>query len=457
VSSEPPEGDPYKPLPLQLELPPVKPAVVGIPTRGRRDGDGRAERAAVPWRPLVVAVVLLGAIGAATFLFALPRYVRSQCIEQARSHGIALTVDDVSVDLSRFHMIHVAMTAQDLPGARLTAPEVEVETSWLQPKKVSAKGMELSFQGRWDALAASFDKWGASDHGFKGSSWAALAPVITDGSRIVWTDPIGEGARIEAAGVHADVSWRAGGGTVLHASSDNVSTVLPGGTFGPWRVDVDRAPGSSRTCVALDPGVPGMCTVLVVGDEESTTAVDVVLPRSPLARLGIPLQLIGLHGKDLQVDATVHYATRGATRADAAVKGGVHGIEAAGIPRPLDVNWDAALGGDPRTGIDVKQARLAVGPLVGGVKGTFKRYDDGFRVDLAWSAGPVPCAAFDSPLAAGQPFDIAYQLRKLAESAGLTKLTGDVKASATLTFDSRDLGSTAVHFVPEASCSLFGH
>ncbi len=83
-----------------------------------------------------------------------------------------------------------------------------------------------------------------------------------------------------------------------------------------------------------------------------------------------------------------------------------------------------------------------------------KTYVDGFRIDLAWHAGPVPCAAFDAPLGPGQPFDIAYQLRKLAESAGLTRLKGDVSASATLAFDSRDLGATAVTFEPKTTCDI---
>jgi hypothetical protein len=451
VSSEPPQ-DPYKAAPLPLDLPPVTPAIVGIAARRPR---GETARKPVAWRPLVVALLLLAAVGAAAFVYGLPRYVRTQCIEQARSHGIALTIDNVTVEPSRFHLVGVAMTAEDVPGARLAAPELEVETSWLQPRRVIAKGIELSFEGRWDAMAAAFEKWGASDHGFRGSSWAALAPVIMDGSRIVWRGPVGDTARIEAAGVHADATWRETG-VVLHASSDHVSLVLAAGTLGPWRVDVDRTPGASRTCVALDPGVPDICTVLVVGGQDATTAVDVVLPRSPLGRLGVAPELLGLRGKDLQVDATVHYATRGASRADASTKGGVHGIEAPGVPRPIDVAWEGAAGGDPSTGMDVRQARLAVGPLVGAVKGTLKRFDDGFRVDLAWQAGPVPCAAFDAPLAPGQPFDIAYQLRKLAESAGLTKVTGDVKASASLGFDTRDLGSTTLRFAPEAKCGLFG-
>jgi hypothetical protein len=452
VSSQPPEGDPYKPLPLQLDLPPVKPAVVGMALRQAEQG---GPPSALPWRAIAASLVAVAALGSVGLAYGLPRYVRAACIEQARSHGITMTIDEVGVEASRYRLTGVAMTAQDVPGARLSAPEVEVETSWFQPRKINARGIELSFEGRWEAMAAAFDKWGASDHGFRGSSWAALAPIIADGSRVVWRGPIGESARIEAAGVHADISWRELG-TVVHASSDNVSVVVPGASLGPWRVDVDRAPDASRTCVALDPGVPNVCTVLVVGTPQAITAVDVSLPRSPIGRLGIPLGLLGLTGKDLQLDTTLHYAARGPSRADASVKGGLHGIEAPGVPRAFDVAWDASASGDPSTGMDVKQSRLAVGPLVGGVRGTLKRFDDGFRVDLAWQAGPVPCAAFDAPLGPGQPFDIAYELRKLADAAGLTKLTGDVKAAAALAFDSRDLGATTFQFKPEARCSLFG-
>jgi len=71
----------------------------------------------------------------------------------------------------------------------------------------------------------------------------------------------------------------------------------------------------------------------------------------------------------------------------------------------------------------------------------------------------VTCAAFDAPLGAGNPFDVAYQLRKLAEGAGLTgKVTGDVRARGVLAFDSRDLGAAQASFVPEVQCavSLFG-
>jgi len=171
----------------------------------------------------------------------------------------------------------------------------------------------------------------------------------------------------------------------------------------------------------------------------------------------VPPELLGLHGRALQAEAAAHYAAVGADRGEATSKGGLYGIEA-GLPAPLDVSWDGSATGDRRSGLDVKKARLAVGPMVGTMTGTLKTFDDGFRVDLAWTGTPVPCAAFEAPLGAGNPFDVAFQLRKLAEGVGLAKVAGEVSARGELTFDSRDLGAARVEFKPEVKCqvALFG-
>jgi hypothetical protein len=297
-------------------------------------------------------------------------------MDEAQTHAVTLVIDQVKVDVgSGFRLLGVTATTADVPGARLAAPEVDVETKWLKPSKVIAKGIELTLAGRWSTVAAALDAWLSGSRGLHGPGWTSVAPLITDGSRIVWVGPVGENARVEAAGVHADISWPDSGGAVLHASSDNVRVTVPSGVLGPWRLDVDRGSASTRVCVGLDPGVPNSCTVLVVGNAEATTDVQVALPRSPIARLGIPARLLGVAGHDLQIDANIHYAALGAARADVTAKGGLHGIESRGIPRPFDVAWDATAGGDPRSGIDVKQARLAVGPLVGNVRGMLKRLE----------------------------------------------------------------------------------
>lgn len=458
-----------KALPLQLELPQEKPqniyAEAEEPADAKRAGapKGGEKTRTSPLRWAVrtgIALVVLGGAAAAVVFWVLPWYVRRQCIETAAAHGIALEVDDAVIDASGFRLLGVRATAADVPGARAEAPEVEVVTSGLHPDKMTVKRAQLALQGRVATVDAALAKWRASPAGGQGGAWMP-STLVVDESRVVWPSPIGDNARLEAANVHFDVTWKpAANGTTsdVHARSDKVTLVVPGGTLGPWRVDLDRAPGTSRVRVALDPGVPDACTLLVVGNDERTTSVDVVIPRSPLARLGIPAEMLGLHGSGLQVEANAHFVALGPQRADANGKGGFYGIEA-GLPRPLDVAWEATATGDPRVGLDVKKARLAAGPLVGTLTGMLKTFDDGFRVDLAWSAGPVPCTAFEAPLAEGQPFDIAYQLRKLAEATGITKVKGDVSARGSLAFDTRDLSTSKVEFTPEVTCqvAMFSH
>jgi hypothetical protein len=404
---------------------------------------------------VAVVLVVLGAAAAAVVVWVLPWYVRRECVEEAAAHGIALTIDDVDLDTAGFRLLGVHATAAALPGARAQASEIDVQTTGLHPDRMTVRRAELTLTGSWRTVDAAFSAWRASPQGGQGGAWAPTTLVV-DESRVVWQAPFAENARVEAANTHLDVTW-GGPSATVHTRSDNVVVVVPGGKLGPWRVDLDRTPGTSRLRLALDPGVPDACTVLVVGNDEGTTNVDVKIPRSPLAHLGVPPELVGLHGKALQAEATAHFGVIGAHGAEATSKGGIYGIEA-GLPVALDVAWDGSASGDPRSGLDVKKARVAVGPLVGAMTGTLKTFDDGFRLDLAWIGTPVPCAAFEAPLGAGNPFDVAYQLRKLAEGVGLAKVAGEVTARGGLTFDSRDLGSARVVFTPEVKCqvALFG-
>lgn len=405
-----------------------------------------------------IAVVVVAAIAAAAMLVVLPWYVRSRCVEEAQAHGIALTIDDVRVGAGGFRLDGASASFAEVPGAAVHAAEVDVTMSGLRPEAMTMRGAQLDMKGRWSVLSEALAKWRASPRGGRGGDWTP-ASLAADGARITWTGPVSDNARIDAADVHIDVTWGTLG-VEAHARSDRVTVGVPDSALGPWRIDVDRSPaperslsGTWRVRVAFDPDVPDTSTLLVVGDDRRTTSVDVQVPRAPLAHLGVAPALLGLRGKDLQVQAQVHYATMSPGRADASAKGGLYGIET-GMPLPIDIAFEASAGGDPRAGLDVKKARLAAGPLVGTLTGTLRSFDDGFRCDLAWRAGPVPCAAFDQPLAGGQPFDVAYQLRKLAEATGLTKLAGDVSASGTLAFDSRDLGATRVTFAPEAKCGV---
>lgn len=416
----------------------------------------RKRRAGPSGRTIVTRVVLVllavAVVAGAAAAYWLPRWVRRQFIEAAAAHGITLTIEDAKIEQGGFRLLGLHATADDLPGASASAPEVDVQTSGLRPTRLTVRGADIEVSGAWSPAESALAKWRASPRGGQGGDFIPPAIVVED-SRIVWKGVVGDTGRVEAAGVHLDATQR-GSDTELHARSDRVLLGVPGGALGPWRVDLDRTPGTSRVHVALDPQVPDSSTVLVVGDDTQTTQVDVTVPRTPPARIGIPQQLLGIRGKDLQIEASVHYTNLGPAHAEATARGAIHAIEVPGLPKPIEVVWDGTASGDARDGMDVKKARLAVGPLLGTVTGTLRAFDQGFRLALAWSAGPVPCNAFDTQMDEGTTFDIAYQLRRLAEATGLTKLSGEVSAHGAATIDSRDVGDTHVEFVPVSTCQV---
>ncbi|MDP9151364.1 MAG: hypothetical protein M3O36_15690 [Myxococcota bacterium] len=435
-----------KALPLQLGI--SAPAEVSIAEPPAVEREARSSLG--PGARIAAFALATGLVVAVLVAWVLPWYVRYQCVEQAAAHGIVLTVEKASLGPDGFRLVGAKAMFTEIPGAHARVPEIDIETSGLVPSKMIARGAELFLDGPWSSVDAALARWRASARGGQSGAWAP-ASVTAMGSHVVWRNPFGENARLDAADVHLEVVW-SGRGAELQAASNEVTLDIQGQRLGPWAVHLDRTPSGSRLRLALDPGVPDSCTILIMADAERMTALDVAVHRSPLARLGLSPAMLGLRGDDVQLEATIHYATLGPHRADATAKGALYAIHAAFSARPISVAWEAAANGDPTVGVDVTKARLAVGPLVGPLTGTLKAPEGGFRLDLAWAAGPVPCAALDTPLGPGQPFEIAYALRKVAEAASRKHLTAQVSARAELAFDSRDPFSAAAAFAPSANC-----
>jgi hypothetical protein len=401
-------------------------------------------------------VALLGALVALVTLacVAVPWLVRREFVDAAAERGVTVTVQSVEMRLTGFALQGVDAVVDTVHGVHLTAPVMEVQMSGVSPQKVAVHGAELLINGRWSAVTSDIDRWLMSANGASGGEIWAPRSLVIDGSRIAWQGLAGDGVAVQAAGLHLEATWPEGERPTWHATAEPLTIALPQprAPLGPWRVDVERSTGASRVRVAFDPGVPDSSWLVVLGDDKAIASVDLVVPRSPIARLGIPTALLGLGG-DLQLTATAHYVALG-PRTSATFSGGVFGAKAAGLPRPIDVVWEGSASGDTGGSLDVKSARVAVGPLTGAARGTLKPFDDGFRLDLAWNAAAVPCAAFDAPLDPTRPFDIGYELRQLAEGVGIAKVSGTVSARASLAFDSRDLAGSSVTFAPDVTCKI---
>jgi hypothetical protein len=341
----------------------------------------------------------------------------------------------------------------------MIAPEVDVETSILKPRGIVVKNAEVTVATSFDGAKTGFGTWrrkllGAGGGGAPSAS--ALPRIVTDGMHVVWNAPFGDG-KLEALAVHAEVDDR-GTWDEVHVMAPHVTLVSKGANIGPWRVDYDRDAKTARVRIAFDPQVPDGANALIVGDGDVVTSADVNVARTPLAHLGIDPAALGLpSGDTTQIEAKLEYRHLDPRRAQARAHLGLHGIKLARVPTDLDATLDAAGEGDPDKEIDVKRGTLAFGPLKGTVAGTLKTFDGGFRVELGWKGGPVPCTAFltipPPPGAPPDPVrDIRQQLGQLAAATGLAQVAGEIEIDARLLLDTRDLAETQLAVSEPKQC-----
>jgi hypothetical protein len=393
----------------------------------------------------VLAVIGLAVATWVCLKVVLPSYVRRTFIELAEARGIALEIASVEVSLHTLTLVGVRASLPEVPDADATAAEVSVAMSGLSAEHVAARGVAVAIHGRFASVASGFARWRAAPRVAQNGN-GTLQTASFDEAKIVWAGVLGDTTEAHAMAAHLDLAWP-GRTALVRARSDEVTVTCSAGAFGPWGFDFEQAPGSLRVRATLDPGLPDAATLLVLGDGSSIATVDVAIPRQPLSRLGLASAWPGAKG--LSTAIALHFSKMPGGRADLTTKGGLFGAVVTALEKPIDVRWDGAATGDPRTGIDLRAVALAVGPVVGDVRGKLTTFDDGFALDATWRGAPVPCAAFSLPLVSGEISEIAYQLRKLGP---VGRLPGSVGGAASVRFDSRDLGATSATFKPEVTC-----
>jgi hypothetical protein len=349
------------------------------------------------------------------------------------------------------------------------AAEIEVEMGGFEPSRITARNADVTIDGPYEAVKDAFAKWRASHGGTlpgaaKGGESATR--LVFEGAHLVWTRPFGAHVKLDALEVRADLG-RKGPDDDVHVVSPHVRLTVDGGTVGPWRIAFDRTGNESRARILLDPQLTDGPSALIVTSGEQITALDVTVARTQLVTVGITPELLGLlPGGSTQIEANIHFAHPMPSRADAHATVGLYGMKAVSVPMPLDAKLDFQVAGDPTLGAEVKKGTVTVGPLTGAVVGTLKVFDDGMRIDLGWTAGPLPCSAFTTaptvPVVPGTPIappgDLGNQLKQFVQNTGIAKVTGEVRMAGSFAFDSRDFGNANVTFTPTNTCdvSLFG-
>ena len=217
----------------------------------------------------------------------------------------------------------------------------------------------------------------------------------------------------------------------VHFTTARATLTSGRGTFGPWRVDAERTPRSGRVRIGFDAMLPDGPSALFVQSESGVTAT-VRIARTPLARLGIPAAAVGLAVDEAtQLEASIQLSRPLPNRVAADIDVTVHDARLAGGQTKQDLLLTGQLAGDPTKPLDVIRGALAFGPLRANAAGAVTLFDRGFRVDLKWTAPPLPCGVL-----------LNKESSKQASAAGL------------LGFDTRHPGQATFVLTSQATCGL---
>jgi eukaryotic-like serine/threonine-protein kinase len=343
-------------------------------------------RSKAGWVLMAALVGLLGLAGGGAY--ELPGYALKRCVEAAAREGVTLTAQGVAVHPHGVVLSGVKATAADLPTATASARELEVSLSGLTPQGVTMRDVELTLAGPVADLPSRVAAWRAA------SASGDPVEVTVQAGHVVWSSPFGPGTQLEAFDASAHVTSAGKGASAVQSGTlvwPSVMLHTPRANLGPWQVKVAQDAAATRVDVALDPSAPEWATAQVVMPTGPTAStMGMVVPRSAIARLGIPQELLGA-GTDAstQIEGRVEVAAskQGASEGRASLA--LYGVRT--TRGPADVKLELAMAGqtDPWAAV----GSLSVGAVRGKLGGTLARPGPGLRLQVAWKPSSGPCDA----------------------------------------------------------------
>jgi hypothetical protein len=381
--------------------------------------------------------------------------VKKRCIDEAAAEGITLTIGGAQVGWGQVHLTDVAFKIDEVPQITGAASDVDVALSGLSPREVTGLNVGITIDGSADEVAAAVDKWRADHAKAPGRAAAAAAEQIKitmQNGHLGWTHAFGQLAKIDASNVTAQTD---GNGTSFQLAAEKTIIGMPKGDLGPWRTTFERDASSVRTRIDLDPVVRDGPSALSVRTPGGGFSLKVSVPRSPLARIGVPPAVLGLApGQTTQVEAQIDLERPTPQHAEMKSTVSLLGARLGGAPIPADVKLAIAAAGDPAKPLDVTRGTLQVGPFEASVTGTMQVFEDGARLALSWRAQPLKCEQIAENAAKEALGDLGASLNALGKQLGVAKVTGEARASGLLTVDSRNLNDVSFTITANDTCGI---
>ena len=389
-------------------------------------------------------------------LLLLPMIVRDRILASARSAGVDLTIERVSIGVSGISLRGLTARMQRIPGADLRAEEIFV--TGLSAREVRVRGLDVKLDGPASDVGPALLHFYEGNRDRLAGSPAEPRKISVTAAHLVWTGLLGEGSRLDATDLGSELESRGALNEDLRASLGSLEIKTARTAFGPWAGTFDRSATTSRLRLLFDPPVPDGPSALLVWGRVSPPHLTVKIPRSPLTRLGLRAAELGLPADDhTEVELKLEGGQNPNMRVEGAGRLDLFGARLKGLKSPVDARLEGFASGMPGKPLDLEKTTATVGPFVANVTGTITPTDLGFRLDAAWRTVPIPCERLVRAEARSLG-PLAAALQELAHTSGAARVTGTANASGLVKYDTKSPDEATSTLVTRETCglSLFG-
>jgi serine/threonine protein kinase len=424
------------------------------PKREAKSEESEVAKKSSSWIKVAIAVVLFVVLVSAG-LFLLPMIVRDRIIASAREAGVELSFDGIGVGFSGVSLKNVKARIVSIPGVELRADEIFA--SGTSAANVRVSGAELKVDGAVQDVGMRLVDFYTRDHPRFAGTPAEPRHVSVGGARLAWTNPFGEGTRIDASDVGAELDSK--GTDDIRAGLGRFEIKTKRTVLGPWMASFEQSPGAgARARLILDPAVPDGPSVLYVFGKEVTPKLTVRIARSPLAQLGIRADDLALPATPTtELEAKIEGGLAPSGRIEATAKIDLWAARVKLWKSPVDIHVEGSASGLPGKPLELDKTTASIGPFVAHVTGTITPDNDGVRFDAAWRTTPIQCGAIARAEAKTMGTFVST-LQELAQKTGAARVTGTAQATGIVKYDTKTPDDASFTVTAKESCgiSLFG-
>ncbi len=397
------------------------------------------------WPKVLAASIFLLAFVAIAVRIGVPELAKQRAISAAREHGVTMTIDHASFTFSGVEFFGVRAEMAAIPGV---VAEVSDFRGDLASDTVSLNGLVLTVTVPLRDLLASLDRAGRSGRAGK------VRRIVSVFAKVHMKQPVKNVESVDVADASFDVGAQSALGDTLKAQLGNVTLrTTSGSTFGPWAVFVEQEPAGRRTRIVFDPPIPDGPTALIVSTP-GTDQLTLKIPRTPVARLGIPTAGLGLESEGPDVEASMEGAIKPTGQVDLAGSFSIFGAFRAN-KKPYDLKVKGGLSGaDVKKPLSIVKTTAELGPFFTHVTGTVTPKEGGVRIDAAFEAVDGISCDRVARAEAQRLGTLGKVLSDLARATGIVAVTGTVRIRGTFVFDSDEPTKRNLAWQARDTCGL---